>query len=141
MGKSLFAFVSAAVAVAVSVAVGLLGAGRAAAVPFDPIPTPPPFRGGVPTPEQGLGFPIGSRESAAAEIATYVSAVDAASPRVVSAQFATSWEGRPLNYAIVGRPENVPPAGLATLRANAAALRDPSTPTDEAGRLAASSPA
>jgi hypothetical protein len=141
MGKSLFAFVSAAVAVAVSVAVGLLGAGRAAAIPCDPIQTPPHFRGEVPTAEQVLGYPIGSRESSAAEIATYVSAVDAASPRVVSAQFATSWEGRPLNYAIVGRPENVTPAGLATLRANAAALRDPSTPTDEAGRLAASSPA
>ena len=141
MGRYLFASVSVVLAFAVSAVVGPFGASAVAATSCDPIQTAPHFRGEVPSPEQVLGFPIGSRESSAADIENYVAAVDAASPRVISGQFATSWEGRPLKYAIVGRPENVTPAGLAAVRASTAALRDPSTSADEAGRLAASSPA
>jgi hypothetical protein len=136
MGRYLFASVSVVVAVAVSAAVGPLGAAFAAP-PCDPIQTAPHFRGEVPTPENVLGYPIGSQEASAADIAAYVAAVDAASPGVVSGQFATSWEGRPLVYAIVGRPENVSPAGLAAVRASTAALRDPSTSAAEADELAA----
>jgi hypothetical protein len=140
MARKLFASISVMVAVAVSAAVGPLETALAAP-PCDPIRTTPHFRGQVPSPEQVLGYPIGSQEASAADIATYVAAVDAASPRVVSGQFATSWEGRPLNYAIVGREENVSPAGLAAVRANTAALRDPSTSDAQAASLAASSPA
>ena len=113
--------------------VALFVAGRAEAAACDPIQTAPHFRGQVPTPSRCSVYQIGSQEASAADINTYVAAVDAASPRVVSGQFATSWEGRPLKYAIVGRDENVTPAGLAAMRANAAALRDPST-LDAAGR-------
>jgi Zinc carboxypeptidase len=141
VGRYLFTSVSVALAVAVVAGVGPLATAAGAATPCDPIQTAPHFRGEVPSPEQVLGYPIGSRESTAADIATYVAAVDARSPRVVSGQFATSWEGRPLKYAIVGRRENVTPAGLAKVRANVAALRDPATSANEAGRLAASSPA
>jgi hypothetical protein len=141
MGRQLFAFVSVMVAVAVAALIGPLDAALAQGTSCDPIQTTPHFRGQVPSPEDVLGYPIGSQEASAADIATYVAAVDAASSNVVSGQFATSWEGRPLPYAIVGRQENVTPAGLAAVRESAAALRDPSTPPAEAATLAANSPA
>ena len=103
MARQLFASVSVMVAVAVSALIGPLETALAAGTPCDPIQTAPHFRGEVPSPEQVLGYPIGSQEASAADITTYIAAVDAASPRVVSGQFATSWEGRPLKYAIVGR--------------------------------------
>ena len=131
MARYLLASISVAVAIAVSSAVGPVGAALAAP-PCDPIRTAPHFRGQVPSPEQVLGYPIGSQEASAADIANYVAAVDAASPRVVSGQFGTSWEGRPLKYAIVGREENVTPAGLAAVRSSIAALRDPATSDAEA---------
>ena len=56
-----------------------------------------------------LGFPLGSREVTAAETNAYVDAVDAASDRVVSGTFGTSWQGRQLRYTLVGDPENVTP--------------------------------
>ena len=141
MARYLLASISVAVAIAVSSAVGPVGAALAAPTTCDPIQTAPHFRGQVPSPEQVLGYPIGSQEASAADIANYVAAVDAASPGVVSGQFGTSWEGRPLKYAIVGREENVTPAGLAAVRSSVAALRDPATSDVEARQLAATSPA
>jgi hypothetical protein len=140
MARNPFTSVSVAVAVAVCAAIGPVGTALAAPA-CDPIRTTPHFRGQVPTPESVLGYSIGSREASAADIATYVAAVDAATTRVVSGRFATSWEGRPLPYAIVGRDQNLTPAGLAAVRANVAALRDPSTSDARARQLAASSPA
>ena len=140
MARYLLASISVAVAIAVSSAVGPVGAALAAP-PCDPIQTPPHFRGQVPTPQQVLGYELGSREATAAEINTYIGALDAASSRVVSGQFATSWEGLPLKYSIVGKPGNLTPSTLATIRANAAALRNPLTPTAQAANLAAHSPA
>ena len=72
----------------------------------DPIQTPAEFRGAVPTAEQVLGFPLGSREVTAAQTNGYVDAVDAASDRVVSGTFGTSWCGSDLRYALVGNPTN-----------------------------------
>ena len=141
MARYLLASISVAVAIAVSSAVGPVGAALAAPTTCDPIRTAPHFRGQVPSPEQVLGYPIGSQEASAADIANYVAAVDAASPGVVSGQFGISWEGRPLKYAIVGREENVTPAGLAAVRSSVAALRDPATSDVEARQLAATSPA
>ena len=54
---------------------------------------------------------------------------------------ATSVQGRPLRYAIVGRPERVTSAGLAAVRASAAKLMDPRTSAREAAQIAASDPA
>jgi zinc carboxypeptidase len=130
----LLAAVVAAVAAAVVPTVAL-------AAPCDPIKTTPHFRGAVPSPQQVLGFPIGAQEVTAAQINQYIAAVDASSTRVTSGTFATSWEGRALKYAIVGRPENVSPAGLAAVRANAAALRNPFTSTAEAAQIASRAPA
>jgi Zinc carboxypeptidase len=112
----------------------------AAPAACDPIQTPPVFRGGVPASETVLGFPLGSQEVTAAEANEYVDAVDAASDRVVSGTFGTSWQGRGLRYALVGDPDNVTPAGLAALQEALAKLRDPETPAREAERLARTTP-
>ena len=111
-----------------------------AAPTCDPF-TPPTFRGEVPTGNDVLGFDLGSQEVTSAESDEYVAAVDAASARVVSGVFGHSVEGRPLTYAIVGKPENVTPSGLAAVQANARTLMNPATPVGTASALAASTPA
>jgi hypothetical protein len=107
----------------------------------DPIQTPPTFAGQTPTAQTVLGFGLGSQEVTAAEADEYVQAVDAASSRVVSGVLATSWDGRPLRYALVGKPGNVTSAGLAAIQAATQRLRDPATPPAEAASLAAQTPA
>jgi hypothetical protein len=102
----------------------------------DPMQTPPSFRGEVPTAEQVLGFALGSQEVTAAESDAFVDAVDAASARVVSGTLGTTWQGRPIRYSLVGRPENVTPAGLADIQQAARALRDPATSDQEAADIA-----
>jgi hypothetical protein len=112
-----------------------------AATSCHPIRTTPSFRGDVPTAEEVLGFPLGSQEVTSAESNAYVDAVDRASPRVVSGTLGTSWQGRPLRFALVGKPGNVTPQGLATIRASARRLMDPTTPAAEAASVAQKSPA
>jgi Zinc carboxypeptidase len=107
----------------------------------DPVRTPPEPAGRVPTAEQVLGFPLGERDVTVAESDAYLRAVAAASPRVVAGTAAVSWQGRPLRYAIVGRPGNVTPAGLARIRHQTALLRDPRTPAPLAAHLARTTPA
>jgi hypothetical protein len=111
-----------------------------AAPPCDPMQTTPVFAGEVPTSQEVLGFELGSREVTAAETNTYVDAVDAASDRVVSGTFGTSWQGREMRYTLVGKPANVTPAGLAAIQEATAKLRDPETPAREAERLARTTP-
>ena len=53
----------------------------------------------------------------------------------------TSHQGRPLRYAIVGRPGNVTQAGLARIRLATRLLRDPRTPAKLAAHLARTTPA
>ena len=107
----------------------------------DPMQTPPSFRGEVPTAEQVLGFPLGSREVTAAESVAYVDAVDAASARVVSGTVGTTWQGRPIRYALVGNLENVTPEGLAGIQEAARTLRDPATSDQQAAEVARRAPA
>ncbi|MBO0844093.1 MAG: hypothetical protein J2P22_01600 [Nocardioides sp.] len=106
----------------------------------DPFLTPPEFRGTTPTAQDVLGFPFGSQEVTTAQSDAYLAAVDAASDMVVTGTAATSVQGRPLKYAIVGRPSNVSPAGLQSIQANIAKLRDPATPATEVTTLAATTP-
>ena len=76
-----------------------------------------------------------------AESDAYLQAVADASPRVTAGTAAVSWQGRPLRYAIVGRPGNVTTAGLARIRLQTALLRDPRTPAKLAAHLARTTPA
>ena len=115
-------------------------ASAAAPASCDPMQTPPSFRGTVPTSEDVLGFPLGSREVTAAETNEYVDAVDAASDRVVSGTFGSSWQGREMRYALVGDPDHVTPAGLAAVQEAVSKLRDPETSEREAERLARTTP-
>jgi hypothetical protein len=107
----------------------------------DPIDTAPVFAGDVPTANDVLGFDLGSQEVTTDEAWTYLDAVDAASDRVVGDTYATSVDGRPLRYAVVGRPANVTPGGLDDIRQAVLTIRDPSTPDDEVATLAATTPA
>ena len=106
-----------------------------------PIQTEAEFRGTTPTAKQVLGFDIGSKEVTTAQSDRYLAAVDAASDRVVTGTAAVSQEGRALRYAIVGRPQNVTPAGLAQIRADAATLRDPQTSDATAATIVDRTPA
>jgi Zinc carboxypeptidase len=107
----------------------------------DPVRTPPELAGQVPTAEEVIGFPLGQRDVTVAESDAYLQAVASASPRVVAGTAAVSWQGRALRYAIVGRPGNVTPAGLARIRLRTALLRDPRTPARLAAHLARTTPA
>ena len=130
------------VVAAAAVAALATPAAEASAAPAscDPMQTPPVFGGAVPTSEEVLGFPLGSREVTAAETNAYVDAVDAASNRVVSGTFGTSQQGREMRYTLVGDPKNVTPAGLAAVQEAVSKLRDPETSAQEAERLARTTP-
>ena len=112
----------------------------AQATACDPF-TSPSFRGEVPTAQQVLGITLGDRDVTVEESDRYLLAVDAASSRVTSGVAATSVQGRPLRYAVVGRPERVTSSGLSAVRASAAKLMDPRTSARDAARIAASDPA
>src|SRR5262245_61910299 len=74
------------------------------------------FRGDVPTAREVIGIDLGERDVTVAESDAYLQAVDRASDRVTSGVLATSVQGRPLRYAIVGRPANVTANGLEGVR-------------------------
>jgi len=130
------------VSVALGVVLALVSSASAAAqaTACDPF-TAPSFRGEVPTAQQVLGINLGDRDVTTAESDRYLLAVDAASPRVTSGVAATSVQGRPLRYAIAGRPERVTSAGLEAVRASAAKLMDPRTSASQAAQIAAANPA
>ncbi|MFN8233671.1 MAG: M14 family zinc carboxypeptidase [Actinomycetota bacterium] len=109
--------------------------------PSGPASTQPEFLGEVPSPADVLGFALGvDREVTSAEADRYLRAVGLASPRVHVDQLGTSVRGRPIRFAIVGRPEHVTQEGLAAIRAAAATIRDPATPSEEVGALAETTP-
>jgi hypothetical protein len=138
--RSLLAAIAALIlTLGVAAPVGSAAAARVASC--DPMQTPPSFRGEVPTAEKVLGFALGSQEVTAAQSDAYVDAVDAASARVVSGTLGTTWQGRPIRYALVGRPENVTPEGLAAIQQAARTLRDPATSDQQAADIARRSPA
>ncbi len=60
----------------------------------------------IPTPEEVLGFMIGTRHTTPHEIEAYVRAVAEASDRVIVREHARSHENRALVHAIVTAPEN-----------------------------------
>ena len=131
----------AAVLATVAACVPTLLGGTAEAASCGPFEAVPSFRAEVPKAEDVIGFPLGERDVTTAESDAYLRAVSAASPRVVDGVLARSVQGRELRYAIVGKPGNMTPQGLAGIRRAAARLRDPSTPPAEAAKLAQATPA
>jgi hypothetical protein len=137
---------TAATLLAASMTASLAGAAAAspsttsatAASSCDPVATKPHFLGSVPTPQSVLGYPLGEKAATNAQIGRYWSAVDRASDKVVTGVYATSWEGRPLRYALVGDPSTLD--RLPAIRRDLNRLRDPSTSDAEAEAIVSRTP-
>lgn len=134
--------VALAMVVAITAALGPIGPAALAAESCDPFATTPAYDvPGVRTPSDVLGFDLGSQQVTAGEIETFVAAMDADSDRVVSATAAVSVGGRDVDYAIVGTPDRVTPAGLAAIRDALQVLRDPGAAETEVDAALTSTPA
>ena len=99
----------------------------------------PTFEGSITSPQLAIpGWPL--RRATTQEMLSYFRLVDGQTDRVRVGQFATSWRGTPLLYALVGTSQNVANAdGIAAAQER---LRDPRvTPPAEAERIASDSPA
>jgi hypothetical protein len=112
----------------------------AAQAACDPFTTPPAYLHQAPTSQQFLGFALGSQEVDVAQSNAYLDAVATASDRVIAGTAATSVQGRPLRYAVVGRADRMTPSALATIRANTTALRNPTLTPSQAAALEAATP-
>ncbi|MEM1080334.1 MAG: M14 family zinc carboxypeptidase, partial [Pseudomonadota bacterium] len=66
------------------------------------------FDAAVPTQEQVLGYHPAERIASTADIRRYFEALAEARPEHIKlVDYATSWQGRPLYYAIIGTPERI----------------------------------
>lgn len=124
--------------VAVPLALLPMGTSPAAAAGCDPGLALPQLQGSVPTPRQVLGIDLGNRDVTVEESDRYLEAVDEASDRVVTGTLATSQEGRPLRYAVVGQPDRLD--RLDEIGADVQRLRDPDLPAAEAEAIIRRSP-
>jgi hypothetical protein len=61
----------------------------------------------IPTAASVLGFELGSRPARYEEVARYLRALDDASPRAELHVFGQTYEGRPLQYLMIGSEENM----------------------------------
>ena len=131
----------AGVAVLLLAALTTISAASAQAA-CDPIQTEPVYDPTIPTGEDVFvpPFEIGTQEVTSDQANDYIAAVDAASDRVVSGTAAQSVLGKDLNYAIVGEPDKVTPAGLSAIQDAVETLRDPQTPEAQAQQLAEDTP-
>lgn len=94
----------------------------------------------VPTPQAVIGHGFGARISSPDDIRRYFDALAAAAPdRIRLFDYAVSWEGRRLFYAVIGAPEHI--ARLDEIKAGIARLADPIGTNDlEAARIAGGLP-
>jgi hypothetical protein len=105
-------------------------AGEPCVPSYDPSITPPAV--------VIAGWP--ARSATTDEIDAYVTGIALETDRVATGQFATSWNGRPLYYALVGEATNV--ADADAIAAAQRELRDPRVTSPEAAAaIAAGSPA
>lgn len=93
----------------------------------------------VPTPETVLGHRIGDALTPHADLVRYVRALEAASPRVSSAPYGTTPEGRPLLRVAVSSPENL--ARLEDVAAGLRRLQERGTSREAARAVVERSPA
>ncbi|WP_310396386.1 M14 family zinc carboxypeptidase [Hymenobacter sp.] len=87
----------------------------------------------VPTPEQFLGYPIGSHYTRTDQIVAYLRELDRVSDRVSLRVLGTTFEERPQVVATITTPENQ--QNLARLQQDRRALVDPKLPAPNYGRL------
>ncbi len=94
----------------------------------------------IPTPDQFLGYPLGERFTPYARILDYFQLLATRSNLITMQQFGETYEHRPLMLAVITSPKNR--AALDAIRANVAALTDPSATTQaRANEIAHTSPA
>lgn len=94
----------------------------------------------VPTPDEFLGYKIGERFTAYSRILDYFDELAKRSKLITVERFGETYEHRPLVLAVITSPKNR--EALNTIRANVAALTDPSATTpDRAAQIAKSTPA
>lgn len=95
----------------------------------------------IPTVEKVLGYAPGTRIAPPADLVKYFEALAAAAPaRMQVHDYAKSWEGRRLIYAVISSEENI--RNLETIKANELKLADPrKTPAAEAKQMMATMPA
>ena len=113
--------------------------GAEAPAQCDPF-TSPALDPSVPTARDVIGIDLGDRDVTTQESDDYLTAVAAASPNVVDGVLATSVQGRPLRYAVVGQEKWVTPAGLNQIGRDLARLRDHRTPEAQARQIIRSMP-
>ncbi|TQM65081.1 M14 family zinc carboxypeptidase [Humibacillus xanthopallidus] len=111
----------------------------ASAEPCDPF-TAPSLDASVPTARDVIGIDLGDRDVTTQESDAYLGAVADASPKVTQGVLATSVQGRPLRYAVVGQEKWVTPAGLERIGRDLGRLRDPKTPEAQASQTIRSMP-
>ncbi|ALW86127.1 hypothetical protein AUC43_14110 [Hymenobacter sedentarius] len=87
----------------------------------------------VPTPEQFLGYPIGSHYTRTDQIVAYLRELDRVSDRVSLRVLGTTFEERPQVVATITTPENQ--QNLAQLQQDRRALHDPKLPAPNYGKL------
>jgi Zinc carboxypeptidase len=103
-------------------------------------PEMPPTDGRVPRPAAFLGYPLGERFTHWDRAVAYLDAVAAASDRVRTWTYGTTYEGRPLKLLAFGSPENL--ARLDQIRQDRLKLADPARlAPEERERLLGSLPA
>src|SRR5262245_10968941 len=94
----------------------------------------------VPTPDDFLGYKIGERFTPYARILDYFDELAKRSSLITVHRFGETYEHRPLVLAVITSAKNR--GALSAIRANVAALTDPSsTSADRAAQIAKSTPA
>ena len=129
-----------ALAVLASCVLGLAGADLAAPAQADPLLADQTYDAATPTLRSVLGYDVGDRITWSQDAAQYLKALAAAAPdRMKVVEYARTWQGRPLVYAVIGSARNM--ARLETIKANSRALADPrTTAPDRARALIADQP-
>ncbi len=105
------------------------------------MPLPAAAQVRIPTPAEVLGYTLGDRYTSYEGISKYLDALAAAAPdRMKLVRYGTTYEGRPLCFAVLGSPSNL--ARLDQIKADNRKLGDPRTTDDaEAAEFARTMPA
>lgn len=101
----------------------------------------PDYDPAIPTIEEVLGYTPGDRITWHRDVLRYFEALAEAAPeRMTITEYATSWQGRELIYAVLSSPENM--ANLEAIKANMQRLADPrQLDEDDAADMIGSQPA
>jgi len=87
----------------------------------------------IPTHTQVLGYAVGERITSHADMLRFFDALEKAAPKRIKVfEYARSWEGRKLIYAVIGSPENI--AKLDEFAADMQKLSDPRITNEKAAK-------